>query len=60
MNYGLFFSITQGHIDYNGNSQRNFGNTLSIFTTYVLCHSIILPLTQEFRLEKKKEKTFFQ
>lgn len=53
-----FFSITQGHIHYNGTSQRNFGNKcLSIFMTCVLCCSTILPPTQEFRFEKKKKKT---
>jgi len=58
MNYVLFSSITQGHLDYNDNSQRNFGNTcLWIFTTFVLCCSTILPPTQEFRFEKKKQKT---
>ncbi len=58
MKYVLFSSITQGHLDYNDNSQRNFGNTcLSMFTTFVLCCSTLLPPTQEFRFEKKKKKT---
>jgi hypothetical protein len=61
MNYGLFLSRTQGHIDYNGKQPEKFWKDMS-FNLHHMCFvllSTILPTTQEFRFEKKKKKNFF-
>ncbi len=54
MNYGLFFSKTQGHIDYNGNSQRNFGNTL--FNLHHMCFVSLNYFATYTRIQIWKEK----